>query len=241
VAPLPLGDRRGDLFVGVSHRSSEIALVGLRDPAGQRVLTARNRSSCRPCKPLIRSTLRLERAARETRGARRNPLAGASSPVAGSSDPDLGQRAPRRPVLSVSSSSPDVRSRRADARIGGAQTLQEVARGALDGDYGPRVGRGRAPNRLSVRERGSVTLATTPSRPVARRDRSYQAIAKAEIVSGNAARLGRSVHLCLCKTPGQDRLAALLLVVQGEARSRPATHSPPTADEGVLRCPGCRP
>ena len=53
-----------------------------------------------------------------------------------------------------------------------------------------------------------------------------QAIAKGETVSGNAARLGRSVHLCLCKTPGQDRLAALLLLVQGEARSRPATHSP---------------
>jgi hypothetical protein len=41
-----------------------------------------------------------------------------------------------------------------------------------------------------------------------------QAIAKAETVSGNAARLGRSVHLCLCKTPGQDRLAALLLLVR---------------------------
>ena len=36
---------------------------------------------------------------------------------------------------------------------------------------------------------------------------------KSETVSGNAARLGRSVHLCLCKTPGQDRLAALLLLV----------------------------
>ena len=41
-----------------------------------------------------------------------------------------------------------------------------------------------------------------------------QAIAKAETVSGNAGRLGRSVHLCLCKTPGQDRLAALLLLVR---------------------------
>src|SRR5215216_1433345 len=41
-----------------------------------------------------------------------------------------------------------------------------------------------------------------------------QAIAKAETVSGNSARLGQSVHLCLCKTPGQDRLAALLLLVQ---------------------------
>jgi hypothetical protein len=54
----------------------------------------------------------------------------------------------------------------------------------------------------------------------------HQAIAKAETVSGNAARLGRSVHPCVCKTPGQDRLAALLLLVGGEARSRPATHSP---------------
>jgi hypothetical protein len=57
-------------------------------------------------------------------------------------------------------------------------------------------------------------------------DDHIQAIAKAETVSGNAARLGRSVHLCLCKTLRQDRLAALLLLVQGEARSRPATHSP---------------
>jgi hypothetical protein len=48
---------------------------------------------------------------------------------------------------------------------------------------------------------------------VAAHDR-IQAIAKAETVSGNAARLGRSVHLCLCKTPGQDRLAALLLLVR---------------------------
>jgi hypothetical protein len=49
--------------------------------------------------------------------------------------------------------------------------------------------------------------------------RSWQAIAKAETVSGNAARLGQSVHLCLCKTPGQDRLAALLLLVQGSSHS----------------------
>ena len=48
-------------------------------------------------------------------------------------------------------------------------------------------------------------------------DCSFQAIAKAETVSGNAARLGRSVHLCLCKTPGQDRLAALLLLVPERA------------------------
>jgi hypothetical protein len=40
-----------------------------------------------------------------------------------------------------------------------------------------------------------------------------QAKVKAETVSGNAARLARSVYLCLCKTPGQDRLAALLLLV----------------------------
>ena len=46
--------------------------------------------------------------------------------------------------------------------------------------------------------------------------RQPHAIAKAETVSGNAARLGRSVHLCLCKTPGQDRLAALLLLVRSE-------------------------
>lgn len=45
-------------------------------------------------------------------------------------------------------------------------------------------------------------------------DYHNQAIAKAETVSGNAARLGRSVYLCLCKTPGQDRLAALLLLVR---------------------------
>jgi hypothetical protein len=61
-------------------------------------------------------------------------------------------------------------------------------------------------------------------KPVGGRCR-VQAIAKAETVSGNAARLGRSVHLGLCKTPGQDRLAALLLLVQGEARSRPATYA----------------
>jgi hypothetical protein len=45
-------------------------------------------------------------------------------------------------------------------------------------------------------------------------------IAKAETVSGDAARLGRSVHLRLCKTPGQDRLPALpLLVPCGRAQS----------------------
>ena len=43
-----------------------------------------------------------------------------------------------------------------------------------------------------------------------------QAIAKADTVTGNAARLGRRVHLCLCKTPGQGRLAALLLLVRNE-------------------------
>ena len=35
-------------------------------------------------------------------------------------------------------------------------------------------------------------------------------------MSGNEARLGRSVHLCLCKTPGHDRLATLLLLVRSE-------------------------
>ena len=53
-----------------------------------------------------------------------------------------------------------------------------------------------------------------------RTDRRLQAIAKAETVSGNAARLGRSVHLCLCKTPGQDRLAALLLLVRNRRLPR---------------------
>jgi hypothetical protein len=42
-----------------------------------------------------------------------------------------------------------------------------------------------------------------------------QAIAKAETVRGDAPRLGRSVHLCLCNTPVQDGLAALLLLVRG--------------------------
>jgi hypothetical protein len=41
---------------------------------------------------------------------------------------------------------------------------------------------------------------------------------RAETVSGNAARLGRSVHLCLYKTPGQDRLAALPLLVRGDSQ-----------------------
>jgi hypothetical protein len=45
---------------------------------------------------------------------------------------------------------------------------------------------------------------------------AWKAVANAETVSGNAARLGRSVHLCLCKTPGQDRLAALPLLVPSE-------------------------
>jgi hypothetical protein len=49
--------------------------------------------------------------------------------------------------------------------------------------------------------------------------RQPQAIARAETVSRNAARLGRSLHLYLGKTPGQDGLAALLLLVRGEARS----------------------
>ena len=53
-----------------------------------------------------------------------------------------------------------------------------------------------------------------------RRGCSLQAIAKAETVSGNAAGLGRSVHLCLCKTPGQDRLVALLLLVPSARPTR---------------------
>jgi hypothetical protein len=59
-------------------------------------------------------------------------------------------------------------------------------------------------------------------------DWSCQAIANAETVSRNAARLGRSVHPCLCKTPGQDRLAALLLLVSSRRlrpRSRDARSS----------------
>jgi hypothetical protein len=54
----------------------------------------------------------------------------------------------------------------------------------------------------------------TSTRPRPRRSAGVRAIAEAETVSANAARLGRSVHLCLCKTPGQDRLAALLLLVR---------------------------
>jgi hypothetical protein len=45
-------------------------------------------------------------------------------------------------------------------------------------------------------------------------------IAKAQIVSGTAASLGRSVRLSLCKTPGQDQLAALLLLVPCERLRR---------------------
>jgi hypothetical protein len=71
-------------------------------------------------------------------------------------------------------------------------------------------------------------------------DDCIQAIAKAKIVRGNAARLGRSVHLCLCKTPGQDGLAALLLLVRGGAAEPTGDALAPTADAGVLRRPGCR-
>jgi hypothetical protein len=91
--------------------------------------------------------------------------------------------------------------------------------------FGPHALSRRMASRSGVAPRASPWHGMQHSRRSAAR-RSCQAIAKAETVSGNAARLGRSVHLCLCKTPGQDRLAALLLLVQGEARSRPATHSP---------------
>ena len=45
--------------------------------------------------------------------------------------------------------------------------------------------------------------------------RSCQAIAKAETVRGNAASWVGASTLCLGKTPGQDGLAALLLLVRG--------------------------
>jgi hypothetical protein len=46
----------------------------------------------------------------------------------------------------------------------------------------------------------------------------YQAIAKAEAVRGNAARLVRAPMLCLCKPPGQWALAARMLFVLREVR-----------------------
>ncbi len=42
--------------------------------------------------------------------------------------------------------------------------------------------------------------------------------AKAETARGNAARLGGASTLCLGNTPGQDGLAALLLLVRGGDR-----------------------
>jgi hypothetical protein len=47
--------------------------------------------------------------------------------------------------------------------------------------------------------------------------------------------------LCLGKTPGQDGLAALLLLVRGGIAEPTGDALAPTADAGVLRCPGCRP
>jgi hypothetical protein len=70
------------------------------------------------------------------------------------------------------------------------------------------------------------------------RDDRCQAIAKAETVRGNAARLGRSVHLCLCKTPGQDRLAALLLLVPS-GRLRHAGRDTRLSRKGVARDEPC--
>ena len=74
-----------------------------------------------------------------------------------------------------------------------------------------RTSTGVAPATIVARAEPSRALRQSAPEPLAC---SWQAIAKAETVSGNAARLGRSVHLCLCKTPGQDRLAALLLLVR---------------------------
>jgi hypothetical protein len=47
--------------------------------------------------------------------------------------------------------------------------------------------------------------------------------------------------LCLAKTPGEDGLAALLLLVRGGTAEPTGDALAPTADAGVLRCPGCRP
>jgi hypothetical protein len=47
--------------------------------------------------------------------------------------------------------------------------------------------------------------------------------------------------VCLGKTPGQDGLAALLFLVGGGTADPAGDALAPTADAGVLRCPGCRP
>jgi hypothetical protein len=48
-------------------------------------------------------------------------------------------------------------------------------------------------------------------------DYSWQAIAKAEAVTGNAARLVRAPTLCLCKAPERRDLAARMLLVSMKA------------------------
>ena len=49
-----------------------------------------------------------------------------------------------------------------------------------------------------------------------------QAIAQAEAVRGNAAWLVRAPMLCLCKTPGEEGVAALLLLVGRSSERYPA-------------------
>ena len=70
--------------------------------------------------------------------------------------------------------------------------------------------------------------------------RSCQAIAKAETVKATQRGWVGASTLCLGKTPGQDGLAALLLVVGGGTAEPTGDALAPTANASVLRCPGCR-
>jgi hypothetical protein len=84
----------------------------------------------------------------------------------------------------------------------------------------------------------AVGLACCGCQPAANRECRKQAIAKAKTVRGDAARLGRSVHLCLCKTPGQDGLAAVPLLVRS-AHEISWRHWLPLAEAKQPRPPFC--
>jgi hypothetical protein len=64
----------------------------------------------------------------------------------------------------------------------------------------------------------------------------WQAIAKAQSVTGNAARLVRAPTLCLCKAPGEEDLAARMLPVLSSDEIRVTTATARAWEAGAASC-----